>query len=93
MSEQLFTIHLDLELGTINRNIYGHFAEHLGRGIYERIWVGEDSSIPNKQGIRLDVVEALKKIKIPVLAGRVDALRMSIIGRMVLDVVVKEREW
>lgn len=67
MSEQLFIIHLDQELGTINRNIYGHFAEHLGRGIYEGIWVGEDSSIPNKQGIRLDVVEALKQIKIPVL--------------------------
>lgn len=67
MSEQLFTIHLDQELGKINRNIYGHFAEHLGRGIYEGIWVGEDSSIPNKQGIRLDVVEALREINIPVL--------------------------
>ena len=51
----------------INRNIYGHFAEHLGRCIYEGIWVGQDSPIPNTRGIRTDIVEALKKIKIPVL--------------------------
>lgn len=52
---------------TINRNIYGHFSEHLGRCIYEGYWVGETSSIPNVRGIRKDVVEALKKIKVPVL--------------------------
>jgi alpha-L-arabinofuranosidase len=52
---------------TINRMIYGHFAEHLGRCIYEGIWVGENSSIPNTRGIRNDVVEALRKIKVPVL--------------------------
>jgi len=51
----------------INKNIYGHFAEHIGRCIYEGIWVGEDSSIPNTRGIRNDVVGALKKINIPVL--------------------------
>lgn len=51
----------------INRNIYGHFSEHLGRCIYEGVWVGKDSTIPNTNGIRNDVVEALKKIKIPVL--------------------------
>ena len=37
--------------GTISRNIYGHFAEHLGRCIYEGIWVGRDSPIPNTNGI------------------------------------------
>src|SRR5436190_2100694 len=53
---------------TINKNIYGHFAEHLGRGVYGGIYVGEgNKTIPNKNGIRLDVVEALKKLKIPVL--------------------------
>ena len=52
---------------TINREIYGHFSEHLGRCIYEGIWVGEDSDIPNVRGIRTDVVEALKEIDIPVL--------------------------
>ena len=57
----------DLKKGRINKNIYGHFSEHLGRCIYEGYWVGEDSPIPNTRGIRNDVVEALKKIKLPVL--------------------------
>jgi alpha-N-arabinofuranosidase len=53
---------------TINRNIYGHFAEDLGRCIYGGFYVGEgNKKIPNKNGVRLDVVEALKKMKIPVL--------------------------
>ena len=51
----------------INKEIYGHFSEHLGRCIYEGIYVGEDSSIQNKNGMRTDVVEALKHIRIPVL--------------------------
>jgi len=51
----------------INRNIYGQFSEHLGRCIYEGVWVGETSSIPNTRGIRNDVVAALKKLKVPVL--------------------------
>jgi alpha-N-arabinofuranosidase len=52
---------------TINKNIYGHFAEHLGRCIYGGIWVGEDSPIPNINGYRKDIVEALKELEIPVL--------------------------
>jgi alpha-N-arabinofuranosidase len=52
---------------TISRNIYGHFAEHLGRCIYDGFWVGKDSPIPNTRGIRNDVVEALRRIEIPVL--------------------------
>jgi alpha-N-arabinofuranosidase len=51
----------------VNKNVYGHFAEHLGRGIYEGIWVGPDSKIPNTRGIRNDVVAALKELNIPVL--------------------------
>ncbi len=51
----------------INKNIYGHFSEHLGRCIYGGLFVGEESEIPNKKGMRTDVVEALKKIKLPVL--------------------------
>lgn len=51
----------------INKEIYGHFSEHLGRCIYEGLYVGEDSSIPNVNGMRTDVVEALKAIHIPVL--------------------------
>jgi alpha-N-arabinofuranosidase len=49
----------------IDRNIFGQFAEHLGHGIYEGIWVGPDSTIPNTRGIRNDVVAALKAIKVP----------------------------
>src|SRR3989442_14937952 len=61
------TLHADQPGSTINRNIYGQFAEHLGRCIYEGIWVGEDSPIPNTRGIRNDVVEALGKIHVPVV--------------------------
>src|SRR5215203_6834460 len=51
---------------TINRNIYGHFAEHLGRCIYGGFYVGEgNTKIPNTNGVRNDVVDALKKLKIP----------------------------
>ncbi len=53
--------------GTIHRNIYGHFAEHLGRCIYGGIYVGEDSDIPNVNGMRTDVVHALRALNIPVL--------------------------
>src|SRR6476660_1350548 len=49
----------------ISRNIFGQFAEHLGHGIYDGIWVGTDSKIPNTRGIRNDVVTALKAIKVP----------------------------
>ena len=51
----------------ISKYIYGQFAEHLGRCIYEGVWVGEDSDIPNENGIRKDVVEALKAINVPVV--------------------------
>ena len=52
---------------TLNKNIYGQFMEHLGKGIYEGIWVGEDSSIPNQDGFRLDVLQALRDLKVPLL--------------------------
>ncbi|WP_313277758.1 alpha-N-arabinofuranosidase [Timonella senegalensis] len=58
-------INLDLPGAKISKHQYGHFAEHLGRCIYGGFWVGEDSEIPNERGIRLDVVEALKKLNIP----------------------------
>ena len=51
----------------IHKEIYGHFSEHLGRCIYEGLYVGENSDIPNVNGMRSDVVEALKEIRIPVL--------------------------
>lgn len=52
----------------INKNIYGHFAEHLGHCIYDGFYVGDSNkTIPHKDGVRLDVIEALKKLKVPVL--------------------------
>jgi len=50
---------------TISRHIYGHFSEHLGHCIYEGLWVGRDSRIPNIDGVRKDVFDALKQIRIP----------------------------
>ncbi|HEX9425259.1 MAG TPA: alpha-N-arabinofuranosidase [Pyrinomonadaceae bacterium] len=65
--EAALVLHSDQSRGTINRNLYGQFAEHLGRVIYDGIWVGEDSPIPNTRGIRNDIIVALKKLNIPVL--------------------------
>ncbi|MBP2380364.1 hypothetical protein JOF43_000321 [Brachybacterium sacelli] len=58
-------VDLDLPGPTISRHLYGHFAEHLGRCIYGGFFVGEDSEIPNTRGIRHDVVEALRALRIP----------------------------
>ena len=49
----------------ISKHIYGHFAEHLGRGIYGGFYVGDRSNIPNTNGVRNDVIKALKALKIP----------------------------
>jgi len=59
------TIHGDQDGGQISRHIYGHFAEHLGRCIYDGIWVGEESPVPNTRGMRNDIIESLKAINIP----------------------------
>jgi len=60
-------INNEKKISRIAPEIYGHFSEHLGRCIYEGLYVGEDSEIPNINGMRIDVVEALKEMKIPVL--------------------------
>jgi alpha-N-arabinofuranosidase len=60
-------VNTELKKGKINKELYGHFSEHLGRCIYGGIYVGEDSSVPNTNGMRNDVVEALKEMKLPVL--------------------------
>lgn len=61
------TIDFNKKGGIISKYIYGHFAEHLGRCIYEGFYVGENSPISNIRGIRTDIINALKHIKIPVL--------------------------
>ena len=67
-AQNSLTIDWNSARDTISRNIYGHFAEHLGQCIYGGIYVGENNkAIPNKDGMRTDVVNALKKLKVPVL--------------------------
>lgn len=61
------TIHADRAGAKIDRHLYGQFSEHLGRGVYDGIWVGEDSKIPNTNGFRSDVTKALKELHVPVL--------------------------
>ena len=51
----------------IPKEIYGQFSEHLGSCIYGGLWVGKDSPIPNKDGYRLDVFNALKELQVPVM--------------------------
>lgn len=60
-------VNANVKKGHINPELQGHFSEHLGRCIYEGLYVGENSDIPNVNGMRSDVVEALKEIKVPVL--------------------------
>lgn len=66
MANQII-VNAKAEKSTISRMIYGHFAEHLGRCIYDGFYVGKDSKIPNISGMRTDIIEALKRIKIPCL--------------------------
>lgn len=64
-TENRIIINTDQGEYQISKHIYGHFAEHLGRCIYDGFWVGPDSPIPNTRGIRNDVVQALKDLDIP----------------------------
>ncbi len=66
-SQTTVTLYADSAKQAINKNIYGHFAEHLGHSIYGGFYVGDTSKIPNTNGVRNDIVAALKKLKIPVL--------------------------
>lgn len=61
------TVVMNEPTGKLNRNILGHFTEHLGACIYDAMWVGADSSIPNVNGIRKDTAEALKRIQAPII--------------------------
>ncbi len=61
------TVHADRPGARIDPDIYGQFAEHLGRGIYEGLWVGEGSPIPNTRGYRNDVLDALRALHVPVV--------------------------
>lgn len=60
-------VNVDASKHRIPREIYGQFAEHLGNGIYDGVYVGEESHIPNLRGMRKDVVQALKQIQVPII--------------------------
>ena len=60
-------VFIDEPIGTISRNIYGHFTEHIGGVIYDGVWVGENSKIPNVNGIRKSLIDGLRRIKAPVI--------------------------
>jgi alpha-L-arabinofuranosidase len=57
----------DEPLGVISPNVYGHFTEHIGGVIYDGVWVGPNSKVPNKFGIRTSLIDRLKEIRVPVI--------------------------
>ena len=65
--DAIVNIHPDEGKYKIPKEIYGQFAEHLGTCIYGGLWVGPNSNIPNTDGYRNDVLQALKDLKVPVL--------------------------
>jgi alpha-N-arabinofuranosidase len=67
MARGTIEVYPNLEFATINPNLFGHFAEHLGECIYGGIWVGPDSPIPNTDGIRNDIIGLLRAMKAPVI--------------------------
>jgi alpha-N-arabinofuranosidase len=58
---------VDEPIGDISPNIYGHFIEHIGGVIYDGVWVGKNSKIPNVQGVRTALIEKLRQIKAPMI--------------------------
>jgi alpha-N-arabinofuranosidase len=67
-SQNIAVLQADMGKTRINKNIYGHFAEHLGNCIYNGIYVGDTNKIiPNTAGVRNDIIEAFKKLKVPLL--------------------------
>lgn len=67
MSEHIINLVLDDRRGKIPAGIFGHIVEFIGRCIYDGIWVGEDSPIPNDDGLRLDTIEAFRQLRVPTL--------------------------
>ncbi len=66
LAQTQITLNTDLAKTKINKHIYGHFAEHLGKCIYGGIYVGENNTkIPNTAGVRNDVIQALRELKVP----------------------------
>jgi alpha-L-arabinofuranosidase len=66
-SDAHIEILVDEPIGKISPNIYGQFTEHIGGVIYDGVWVGENSKIPNQYGIRSELVERMRQIHVPVI--------------------------
>jgi alpha-N-arabinofuranosidase len=66
-SDSHIEILLDEPIGKISPNVYGQFTEHIGGVIYDGVWVGENSKIPNRFGIRSELLDRLKEIHVPVI--------------------------
>lgn len=60
-------VFVDEELGTIAPEVYGQFTEHIGGVIYDGVWVGENSKIPNQHGIRSELVERMNQIHVAII--------------------------
>ena len=67
MPDAVLKVILDEPIGTISPLLHGHFAEHIGRCCVDGLWVGSESPVPNREGFRLDVLEALRALGIPIL--------------------------
>ena len=79
-----YLINPNQKISKISKDIYGCFSEHLGRCIYEGMYVGEDSPIPNVKGMRTDVINALREMGIPVLRWPGGCFADYITGKTVL---------
>ena len=66
-AESHIEVLVDEPVGTIAPEVYGHFTEHLGSVIYDGIYVGEGSKIPNQHGLRTALIEKMKAIHAPMV--------------------------
>jgi alpha-L-arabinofuranosidase len=67
MSTAALRVWPELQRSVIRPELYGLFAEHAGRGVYEGLWTGPCSKVPNESGMRLDVLAALKQLRTPLM--------------------------
>lgn len=68
MPDTILLLHPDAPIHTISPRLYGHFAEHLGRCCYDGLWIGsQDAGIPQQNGFRTDVIQALRRLPVPLL--------------------------
>src|SRR5687768_13548491 len=65
------SVEIRLDIGkpghAVSPLIYSQFIEHAGACVYDGIWVGPDSDIPNDGGLRLDTLDALRRLELPVM--------------------------